>query len=269
MCSPPVQSIFLGGKKLEVFTIAGMIAISKIMLIDILLAGDNAVIIGMAARNLPDALRKKAIFWGTFGAIALRLIMAVLFVEALNTIPALHVIGGLLLLWIGYSLLLKDKKAHDVKAEYNLRAAITTIVIADGVMGIDNVLGVVAAAQGHMPLVIAGMLITVPIIIWGSTVFITLLDRYPFILYIGGGLLGWVAAGMIGEDKLIKPYLLEYHYEFGILCVAFVIGAAVLTNKINARRNKRLISGHVEGVTGNPAIDAKRLADTVQSKENK
>lgn len=248
---------------MEIFTVAGMLAMSKIMLIDILLAGDNAVVIGMAARNLPDALRKKAIFWGTFGAIAIRLIMAVLFVEALNTIPALHVAGGLLLLWIGYSLLLKDKKAHDVKAQYNLRAAITTIVIADGVMGIDNVLGVVAAADGHMPLVIAGMLITVPIIIWGSTVFITLLDRYPIILYIGGGLLGWVAAGMISTDNLMKPFLQAYELEFGIFCILLVLGLATLTNYVNAKRSKRIISGQVENVTGNPAVDAARLADEV------
>ncbi len=147
----------------ELFSTAGLIAIAQIILIDILLAGDNAIVIGMAARNLPPALQKKAIFWGTFGAIAIRLIMALLFVEALNTIPYLRLVGGALLLWIGISLLRKDKKSHNIEAKHNLREAITTIVIADGVMGVDNVLGVVAAAGGHMGLVIAGMLVTVPI----------------------------------------------------------------------------------------------------------
>ncbi len=216
---------------MEVFTLAGIIVIAKIIVIDILLAGDNAVVIGLAARNLPDELRKKAIFWGTFGAIGIRLVMALLFVEALAIIPALHLVGGLLLLWIGYSLLLKDEKSHNIKAKTNLRGAITTIVLADGIMGIDNVLGVVAAANGHMPLVIAGMLVTVPIIVWGSTVFIKLIDRFPIILYLGGGILGWVAASMIVADPIVSPYLEPISLLFHIVSVIVVIGAAIVTNK--------------------------------------
>lgn len=213
------------------FTIAGLIAIGKIIIVDILLAGDNAVVIGMAARNLPDNLRLKAIFWGSFGAIGLRLVLAFLFVEALKTVPALHIIGGLLLLWIGYSLLLKNQKEHTVKAKSSLGGAIMTIVIADGIMSIDNVLGVVAAANGHMPLAAAGMLVTVPIIVWGSTLFVRLMDKFPIILYIGGGLLAWVAAGMILQDNLVKTYLDPFHYQFGLMCMILVIGGAVLTNR--------------------------------------
>ena len=118
---------------MDYFSAAGILAIVQIILIDILLAGDNAIVIGMAARNLPAHLQKKAIFWGTFGAIALRLIMAFLFVEAINNIPALRLVGGLLLLWIGYKLVAGDDSEYNVEAKDNLRAAITTIVIADGI----------------------------------------------------------------------------------------------------------------------------------------
>jgi len=114
---------------------------------------DISIVIGMAARNLPAHLQKKAIFWGTAGAIILRLVMAFLFVEALNNIPALRLVGGILLLWIGYKLVADDESEHNIEAKDNLRAAITTIVIADGIMGIDNVIGVVGAAGGHMTMV--------------------------------------------------------------------------------------------------------------------
>ena len=157
---------------MDILTVQGLLAMLQIIVIDILLAGDNAIVIGMAARNLPAHLQKKAIFWGTAGAIILRLVMAFLFVEALNNIPALRLVGGILLLWIGYKLVVDDDSEHNIEAKDNLRAAIMTIVIADGIMGIDNVIGVVGAAGGDMTLVAIGMLITVPIIIYGSTLFV-------------------------------------------------------------------------------------------------
>ena len=153
---------------MDILTVQGLLAMLQIIVIDILLAGDNAIVIGMAARNLPAHLQKKAIFWGTAGAIILRLVMAFLFVEALNNIPALRLVGGILLLWIGYKLVVDDDSEHNIEAKDNLRAAIMTIVIADGIMGIDNVIGVVGAASGNMTLVAVGMLITVPIIIYKS-----------------------------------------------------------------------------------------------------
>ena len=214
------------------FGIDELIMFVQIMLIDILLAGDNAIVIGMAARNLQENLRKKAIFWGTFGAIAIRLVMAFLFVEALQTIPLLHLVGGLFLLWIAYALMAKKKKEHDIAAKDNLRDAIVTIVVADGVMGVDNVLGVVGAANGHMGIVIAGMLVTVPIIIWGSTFFVKLIDRFPLILYIGGGILAWVGAGMIAADELVKDVLAPYTIPFGVLCVVLVLCGALVTNRM-------------------------------------
>ena len=131
---------------MDIVSVQGLLAMLQIIVIDILLAGDNAIVIGMAARNLPAHLQKKAIFWGTAGAIILRLVMAFLFVEALNTIPALRLVGGILLLWIGYKLVADDDSEHNIEAKDSLRAAIMTIVIADGIMGIDNVIGVVGAA---------------------------------------------------------------------------------------------------------------------------
>lgn len=178
---------------LDILTVQGLLAMLQIIVIDILLAGDNAIVIGMAARNLPAHLQKKAIFWGTAGAIILRLVMAFLFVEALNNIPALRLVGGILLLWIGYKLVVDDDSEHNIEAKDNLRAAIMTIVIADGIMGIDNVIGVVGAASGNMTLVAVGMLITVPIIIYGSTLFVKVIERFPIILtLVAVSLPGWV-----------------------------------------------------------------------------
>ena len=217
---------------MDIFTVQGLLAMLQIIVIDILLAGDNAIVIGMAARNLPAHLQKKAIFWGTAGAIILRLVMAFLFVEALNNIPALRLVGGILLLWIGYKLVADDESEHNIEAKDNLRAAITTIVIADGIMGIDNVIGVVGAAGGDMTLVAIGMLITVPIIIYGSTLFVKVIERFPIILYVGGGILAWVGAAMSVEDKLISYTVEPYALFIKIGAVILVVGASLLANKL-------------------------------------
>ena len=197
-----------------------------------LLAMLQIIVIGMAARNLPANLQKKAIFWGTAGAIILRLVMAFLFVEALNNIPALRLVGGILLLWIGYKLVVDDDSEHNIEAKDNLRAAIMTIVIADGIMGIDNVIGVVGAASGNMTLVAVGMLITVPIIIYGSTLFVKVIERFPIILYVGGGILAWVGAAMSVEDKLISHTVAPYALLIKIGAVIFVVGASLLAKKL-------------------------------------
>ena len=218
---------------MDILSVQGLLAMLQIIVIDILLAGDNAIVIGMAARNLPANLQKKAIFWGTAGAIILRLVMAFLFVEALNNIPALRLVGGILLLWmIGYKLVADDESEHNIEAKDNLRAAITTIVIADGIMGIDNVIGVVGAANGDMMLVAIGMLITVPIIIYGSTLFVKVIERFPIILYVGGGILGWVGAGMSVEDKLISHTVEPYALFIKIAAVVLVVGASLLAKQL-------------------------------------
>lgn len=207
----------------EFLEIATWLVIGKIIIIDILLAGDNAVVIGMAAGKLHADLQKKAIFWGTFGAIALRLLMATVLVEALHIIPALHIIGGLVLSWIAIQLLADSDETKDIKARNSLRGAIVTIVMADAMMSIDNVLAVVAAAQGHLELVIVGMLITVPIIIFSSALFAKIINRFPIILYAGGALLGWVAGEMIIEDALLQPYIMGYEIWIKLLCIIIVL----------------------------------------------
>lgn len=217
---------------MDILSIQGLLAMLQIIVIDILLAGDNAIVIGMAARNLPENLQKKAIFWGTAGAIILRLVMAFLFVEALNNIPALRLIGGILLLWIGYKLVADDSGEHNIEAKDTLRAAITTIVIADGIMGIDNVIGVVGAAGGNMMLVAIGMLITVPIIIYGSTLFVKVIERFPIILYVGGGILAWVGAAMSLEDGLIHDMVAPYALAIKIAAVILVVGASLLAKQL-------------------------------------
>lgn len=209
---------------MELLSTAGLIAMLQIVLIDILLAGDNAIVIGMAAKNLPVHLQKKAILGGTIGAIILRLIMAFVFVEAINNIPALRLIGGIALLFIAHSLIFDDDKEHKIEAKDALIPAITTIVVADGIMSIDNVLGVIGAANGHMGIAIAGILVTVPIIMFGSSLFIKIIERFPIILYIGGAILAYAGAGMFLEDDLVKDVLAPYHtfITIGFIALIFI-----------------------------------------------
>lgn len=209
---------------MELLSTAGLIAMLQIVLIDILLAGDNAIVIGMAAKNLPVHLQKKAILGGTIGAIILRLIMAFVFVEAINNIPALRLIGGIALLFIAHSLISDDDKEHKIEAKDALIPAITTIVVADGIMSIDNVLGVIGAANGHMGIAIAGILVTVPIIMFGSSLFIKIIERFPIILYIGGAILAYAGAGMFLEDDLVKAALAPYHtfITIGFIALIFI-----------------------------------------------
>lgn len=209
---------------MELLSTAGLIAMLQIILIDILLAGDNAIVIGMAAKNLPIHLQKKAILGGTIGAIILRLIMAFVFVEAINNIPALRLIGGIALLFIAHSLISDDDKEHKIEAKDALIPAITTIVVADGIMSIDNVLGVIGAANGHMGIAIAGILVTVPIIMFGSSLFIKIIERFPIILYIGGAILAYAGAGMFLEDDLVKEVLAPYHtfITIGFIALIFI-----------------------------------------------
>lgn len=209
---------------MELLSTAGLIAMLQIILIDILLAGDNAIVIGMAAKNLPVHLQKKVILGGTIGAIILRLIMAFVFVEAINNIPALRLIGGIALLFIAHSLISDDDKEHKIEAKDALIPAITTIVVADGIMSIDNVLGVIGAANGHMGIAIAGILVTVPIIMFGSSLFIKIIERFPIILYIGGAILAYAGAGMFLEDDLVKEVLAPYHtfITIGFIALIFI-----------------------------------------------
>ena len=203
------------------------VALGQIIMIDILLGGDNAVVIALASRRLPEAQRKKAIFWGMFGAIALRVIL-IFFALQLLKIPLLKIVGGLLLLWIGIKLLLPQHEgSHEISASDHLMGAIKTIVLADAVMSLDNVIGIAGAAKDSLGLVIFGLLFSIPIIIWGSRFVLTLMDRFPAVILFGAGLLGWIGGGMIADDVLLAPYVkdlaISAHYSSAVVGAIFVI----------------------------------------------
>lgn len=221
----------------NIFTIEFLWGLVTIVFIDLVLAGDNALVIGMAARNLPAQHQRKAILWGTIGAIVIRAISTILVVWLLK-IPALMITGGVLLIWIAYKLI-TDQKDHDIGAPPNLLDAVRTIVIADGIMGIDNVMAVAGVASGNMLLVSIGILITIPIIIWGSTAFIQLIERYPIVIYLGGGVLAWTAGGMItGDPLLTSRYIFPQTvgWLFNILIVVSVLYAARIKNKNTSKK---------------------------------
>jgi YjbE family integral membrane protein len=189
---------------MEAFSAAWLSALLAIVLIDLVLAGDNAIVIALAARNLPKKLQKKAIVWGTVGAIAMRSAMTVGVVWLLQ-IPGLMLVGGLGLVWIAYKLLApqNDHGEHSVQAT-TFWGAMKTIIVADALMGVDNVLGVAGAAHGDMGLVVIGLLISVPIVVFGSTLMLKLVEKYPVIMYIGSGVLAFTAAKMIVDEPLLN-----------------------------------------------------------------
>ena len=213
------------------------IALGQIIMIDILLGGDNAVVIALASRRLPDAQRKKAIFWGIFGAVALRVVLIFLALQLLK-IPLLKIIGGLLLLYIGIKLLMpQDDGGHDIDASTHLFGAVKTIVIADAVMSVDNVIGIAGAAKDHLGLVIFDLLFSIPIIIiWGSRFVLTLMDRFPLVIVFGAALLGLIGGGMIVDDVVLKewatPYGAPLHYGAAVAGAVFVVAVG----KLLARR---------------------------------
>lgn len=178
-------------------------ALLAIVLIDLVLAGDNAIVIALAARNLPEHLKRKAILWGTVGAIIVRSIMTVGVVWLLK-IPGLMLVGGLGLLWIAYQLLADQSDGeHDGPSASTFWGAMKTIVVADALMGIDNVLGVAGAAHGAMDLVVIGLLISVPIVVFGSSVVLRLVERFPIIIQLGAAVLAFTAAKMVVGEALL------------------------------------------------------------------
>jgi YjbE family integral membrane protein len=188
---------------MELFSAAWMSALLAIILIDLVLAGDNAIVIALAARRLPAALQRRAIVWGTVGAIVVRALMTIGVVWLLR-IPGLMLVGGLGLVWIAYALLAPPaaKTGHEPTAT-TFWSAMRTIVVADALMGVDNVLGVAGAAKGSMELVVIGLLVSVPIVVWGSTLVLRLVERYAVITYLGAGVLAFTAAQMIVGEPLL------------------------------------------------------------------
>jgi YjbE family integral membrane protein len=202
-------------------------ALAAIVLIDLVLAGDNAIVIALAARNLPRPQQKKAIVWGTVGAILVRSSMTVAVLWLLN-VPGLMLAGGVLLAWIGYRLLVDDDAGHgkDVAPAASFWAAMRTIVVADTVMGLDNVLAVAGAAGGSILLVVLGLLISIPIVVWGSTLILRWIERFPAILYVGGAVLAWTAAKMIVSEPFVKE-VLEARASWSALVYLGVIGGVL------------------------------------------
>ena len=207
---------------MDFFTPEFWSALMAIVVIDLVLAGDNAIVIGLTARNLPKEQQKKVIFWGTFGAIALRSLLTLAVVWLLK-IPGLLLAGGVLLVWIAYKLLVEEK-SHDVGSAGSLWAAIKTIIIADTVMGLDNVLAVAGAAHGDFILVVLGLLISVPIVVWGSTLVIKWVERFPIIIYIGAGVLAWTAAKMIVDEPMVKGFFTANPVLKWGLIVVIIVG---------------------------------------------
>jgi YjbE family integral membrane protein len=189
----------------ELFSTPWWSALLAIILIDLVLAGDNAIVIALAARNLPAHLQKKAIVWGTVGAIVVRSAMTVAVVWLLK-IPGLMLVGGLGLLWIAYKLLADTGEGeHQGPMASTFWGAMKTIVVADALMGIDNVLGVAGAAQGSFDLVVIGLLISVPIVVFGSTLVLKMVERFPIIIKLGAAVLAFTAAKMIVSEALLEP----------------------------------------------------------------
>ena len=194
---------------MEYFNDGWVIAVLQIIAIDIVLGGDNAIIIALACRNLPKHQRRAGILWGTAGAIILRVIM-VFFATSLMEIWGLRSIGGILLIWIGVKLL-TEVETNDLDGKINqssnLLTAIRTIIIADFVMSLDNALAITAAAKGNIGLVVFGLLLSVPIIISGSALILRLMERFPIIIMAGAGLLAWLGGGLIISDKLFAEFI--------------------------------------------------------------
>ncbi len=209
--------------------ISGLLAI---IMIDLVLAGDNAILIGLAARKLPKEQQKKVIIWGAVGAIVIRIIATLLVVWLLE-VPGLHLIGGLLLVWIAYKLLI-DEEEHDVKPADSMWAAIKTIIIADALMGLDNVLAVAGASHGNFTLVVIGLLVSIPVVMYGSTLILKLIERFPFIIIIGAGILGWTAAKMIVAEPFMHDYFANPFIKYGFEAIV-VIG--ILFAGISRQKN--------------------------------
>jgi YjbE family integral membrane protein len=192
------------------------VALSQIILINIVLSGDNAVVIALACRSLPAQQQKKAILFGSVGAIVLRIVLTFFAVYLLSQ-PYLKLIGAALLLWIGIGLLKGDDGDESLEGHSNLAAAIKTIIVADLVMSLDNVIGVAAAAKGNVPLLVFGLVISIPLIIFGSAVILKLMNRFPVIITFGAALLGWVAGEMALTDPSATSFVEQHRYLHNVL----------------------------------------------------
>ncbi|MBU3598339.1 YjbE family putative metal transport protein [Polynucleobacter sp. AP-Basta-1000A-D1] len=222
--------------KVELFSPEFFSALLAIIVIDLVLAGDNAIVIAMAARNLPAHLQKKAIIWGAVGAIAVRSAMTLVVVYLLK-IPGLMLIGGLLLVWIAYRLLNPEQENDEHgNASTTFWGAMKTIVIADAIMGLDNVLAVAGASHGSYVLVVLGLLISIPVVIWGSTQILKIVERYPSVTYLGAAVLAWTAAKMMISEPISQEWLASQSPVLEYLIQVVVVLGVLTSGFIRSRR---------------------------------
>jgi YjbE family integral membrane protein len=244
----------------EMWTVAFWSALWKIIVANIVLSGDNAVVIAMACRNLSDKYRRRAIFLGSAGAIVLRILFCAV-IGVLLGVPYLKLVGGALLLWIGVKLVAEEEGEADIKAHENLWAAIWTIVVADAVMSLDNAIAIAAAAKGNFTLIVIGLVISIPIIVFGATLISRLLDRFHWLGMVGAALIGWIAGEVMAGDgrrdvmgadgKLVETIepgtiaaWLDAHLPHAELVAAivgalFVVGLGLAVARLKARRHGR------------------------------
>ena len=239
---------------MELFSPEFLSALAAIVVIDLVLAGDNAIVIALAARGLPIHLRRPAIVWGTVGAIVVRTAMTLVVVWLLR-VPGLLAAGGALLVWIAYKLVIDNdsKDAHKLRGSTTFWGAMKTIVVADALMGLDNVLAVAGASQGSFVLVVAGLLISIPIVIWGSQLILKLVERYSVIVYIGAAVLAWTAVKMVSSEPLLQNVIAQYPiivWTAYLLVIGAVVGGGFLVNHADVRKR---IAQHLVDFSTTPA----------------
>jgi hypothetical protein len=217
------------------YTTEFWVALGQIIIVNIMLSGDNAVVIALACRSLPPKQQRSAIIFGSVGAIVLRVILT-FFAVMLLKLPFLKLAGGAALLWIGAGLLSSDDDEGDLQAHSNLSAAIRTIIIADFIMSLDNVLGVAAAAKGNTVLLVLGLAISIPLIIYGSKLILGLMGRFPIIITLGAALLGWVAGEMLVDDSSVSGWInTNAHFMHLAIPMLCTIGVVVAGKWMGAR----------------------------------
>lgn len=208
------------------YTSAFWVALAQIMVVNIMLSGDNAVVIALASRSLPPKQQKMAILFGSGAAILLRIVLT-FFAVMLMELPYLKLVGGLALLWIAASMLNADNGEGELESHSNLWAAVRTILVADFIMSLDNVIGVAAAAKGNYVLLVIGLALSIPLIIYGSQIILKLMERFPLIILGGAALLGWVAGDMMIADHVLEPYIASHsalaHWLAPALCAVTVV----------------------------------------------
>ncbi|WP_235910738.1 TerC family protein [Heliobacterium mobile] len=218
-------------------------AVGSIILIDLILSGDNAILIAMACRNLPPELRTKGVIWGTAGAIGLRMILGAAIIYLLK-IPLLQAAGACLLAWIAIKLLVQEEEHETVDAPDRLWQAVKTIIVADAVMSLDNVMAVAGVSHGKPGLLWFGLLVSIPLVVYGSRLFLTLIDRFSIILYGGSAILGWAAGNMLAHDPLLMSFLKDIgfsSYLLGekILGIFFAVLVLLIGWFMNARQKQK------------------------------